>query len=77
MVSAYILIKTEAGQAGDVVKEVAAIEGIKSVEATTGPYDAIAQAEAADFNSLGELVVAKIQAVSGVWRTLTCLVVKL
>ena len=77
MVSAYILIKTEAGRAGDVVKQIAGLEGIRSFEAVTGPYDAIAKAEAADFNSLGEMVVAKIQAVSGVWRTLTCLVVKL
>lgn len=48
-----------------------------SSEVVTGPYDVIARAEAADMDDLGKLVVARIQAVDGVTRTLTCPVMKL
>jgi hypothetical protein len=43
----------------------------------TGPYDDIVRAEAADFDGLGKLILAKVQAVGGVTRTLTCPVVRL
>jgi DNA-binding Lrp family transcriptional regulator len=42
-----------------------------------GPYDVIVRAEAADIDGLGKLIVAKVQAVPGVTRTLTCPVVHL
>jgi len=77
MVNAYILITADAGEAGDIVKQAKNIEGVKSVYAVTGPYDAIAFVEAPDFNALGNLVVAKIQKIKGVIRTLTCILVEL
>ncbi|MGY9023577.1 MAG: Lrp/AsnC ligand binding domain-containing protein, partial [Candidatus Nanopelagicales bacterium] len=43
----------------------------------TGPYDVIVKAEARTMDELGRLVVAKIQAVSGITRTLTCPIVNL
>ena len=51
--------------------------GVIGAEAVTGPYDAIVHAEAEDVDSLGKLVVARIQAVEGITRTLTCPVVRL
>jgi DNA-binding Lrp family transcriptional regulator len=77
MVEAYVLIQTEVGKAAQVAMEMAKIEGVKASEAVTGPYDAIVHASAEDVDSLGKLVVAKIQAVEGITRTLTCPVVKL
>jgi DNA-binding Lrp family transcriptional regulator len=77
MVEAYILIQTEVGKAAQVAMEVGRIEGVRAAEAVTGPYDAIVHAVADDVDSLGKLVVAKIQAVEGITRTLTCPVVKL
>jgi DNA-binding Lrp family transcriptional regulator len=77
MVSAYILILTEVGKAAQVAEAVAKIEGVKSAEDVTGPYDVIVRAEASDIDKLGRLVVAKIQAVDGIDRTLTCPVVHL
>lgn len=77
MVEAYILIQTEVGRAAEVSRQIAAIPGVTSSEAVTGPYDAIVHTQADDVDSLGRLVVAKIQAVSGITRTLTCPVVKL
>ena len=77
MVQAYILIQTEVGKAAQVAKEVAQIKGVASAEDVTGPYDVIVKAEARNVDDLGKLVVAKIQAVEGITRTLTCPVVHL
>jgi DNA-binding Lrp family transcriptional regulator len=77
MVEAYVLIQTEVGKAAVVAREIAQIPGVTSSEAVTGPYDAVVHAQADDVDSLGKLVVARIQAVDGITRTLTCPVVKL
>jgi len=77
VVQAYILIQTEVGKAAQVAKEVAAIKGVTQAEDVTGPYDVIVRAEARNVDDLGKLVVAKIQAVDGITRTLTCPVVHL
>ncbi len=77
MVEAYVLIQTEVGKAAQVAAEIAQINGVSSAEAVTGPYDAVVFAKADDVDSLGKLVVARIQAVDGITRTLTCPVVKL
>lgn len=76
-VQAYILIQTEVGKAAKVAHEVSAIPGVTAAEDVTGPYDVIVQAEAGTVDDLGKLVVAKIQAVEGITRTLTCPVVHL
>ena len=77
MVNAYILIQTEVGKAAQVAKEVAAIKGVTAADDVTGPYDVIVRAEARTVDDLGKLVVAKIQAVDGITRTLTCPIVHL
>ena len=77
MVHAYILVQTEVGRAADVAKAIGEIPGVASAEDVTGPYDVIVRAEAEDVDSLGRLVVAKVQGVSGITRTLTCPVVNL
>jgi DNA-binding Lrp family transcriptional regulator len=58
-------------------REIAAISGVVLAEDVTGPYDVIVRAEAANVDDLGRLVVAKVQGVSGITRTLTCPVVHL
>ncbi|MGH3452134.1 MAG: Lrp/AsnC ligand binding domain-containing protein [Haloechinothrix sp.] len=77
MVNAYILIQTEVGKAASVAAEIATIPGVTSSEDVTGPYDVIVCAEAENVDSLGQLVVAKVQSVAGITRTLTCPVVHL
>lgn len=77
MVQAYILIQTEVGKAAAVAAEIGAIQGVVTAEDVTGPYDVIVRAEAADVDELGQLVVARVQGVAGITRTLTCPVVKL
>ena len=77
MVSAYILILTEVGKAAQVAEEVARIEGVEAADDVTGPYDVIVRARAETVDELGRMVVARIQAVEGIDRTLTCPVVHL
>lgn len=77
MVEAYVLIQTEVGKAKVVAEQVGIIDGVISAQDVTGPYDVVVRAEAEDVDALGRLVVAKIQAVNGITRTLTCPVVNL
>ena len=71
-VQAYILIQTEVGKASSVAKAVSAIAGVTIAEGVTGPYDVIMRAESASMEDLGRTVLAKVQAVPGITRTLTC-----
>lgn len=77
MVHAYILIQTEVGKAASVAAEIARLPGVASSEDVTGPYDVIVRAEAGNVDDLGQLVVANVQNVGGITRTLTCPVVNL
>ena len=75
MVQAYILIQTDVGRAATVAQAIAELEGVALAEDVTGPYDVIARVEAQSVDELGKLVIAKIQDVEGITRTLTCTVV--
>jgi len=77
VVHAYILIQTEVGKAAQVATTIADIAGVTKAEDVTGPYDVIVRAEAKTVDELGKMVVAKVQAVDGITRTLTCPVVHL
>jgi DNA-binding Lrp family transcriptional regulator len=77
MVHAYVLIQTEVGKAAAVAAEVRSVPGVTEAEDVTGPYDVIVRAEAETVDDLGKLVVARIQSVEGITRTLTCPVVHL
>ena len=76
-VSAYILVQTEMDQAAEVARSIRAMEGVESTDVMTGPYDVIVRATAPDMNSLGRMVIGRIQAVAGITRTLTCPVVEI
>lgn len=77
MVEAYVLIQAEVGRSSEVAGAVGKIPGVSHADVVTGPFDVIARAEAADMDALGKLIIAKVQAVEGVSRTLTCPVVRL
>jgi DNA-binding Lrp family transcriptional regulator len=76
MLSAYVLIQTEVGKAGQVAEAIGRIDGVQRVEDVAGPYDVIARVQAPGMDELGRLVVARIQAVDGVTRTLTCTMIR-
>jgi DNA-binding Lrp family transcriptional regulator len=77
VVTAYILVQTEVGKAVQVAKDIVKIEGVQQADDVTGPYDVIVRAEARNLDELGKLVVARVQVVDGITRTLTCPVVRL
>ncbi|AKG45761.1 Lrp/AsnC family transcriptional regulator [Streptomyces xiamenensis] len=77
MVQAYILIQTEVGKASAVADVISRVPGVITAEDVTGPYDVIVRAEASSVDDLGRLVVAQVQQVRGITRTLTCPVVHL
>jgi DNA-binding Lrp family transcriptional regulator len=77
MVTAYILIQTEVGRAAEVAVSISKIPGVTLAENLIGAYDVIVRAEANSDDELGRFVVAQVQAVPGITRTLTCPVIKL
>jgi DNA-binding Lrp family transcriptional regulator len=75
MVQAYILIQTEVGRASQVVEGIRGLGGVVEVDVVTGNYDAIVKGEAESPDELAKLVVGDIQAVEGITRSITCMVV--
>lgn len=72
---AFILIETAVGKTREVARTLRQVNGIKSVDVVTGPYDVIAVVEANDINSIGDLVTGSVHTISGVVRTVTCVTV--
>jgi DNA-binding Lrp family transcriptional regulator len=75
VVQAYILIQTNVGKAAEVARAISALTGVTRAEDVTGPYDVIVRAEAPSVDELGQLVLAQVQTVPGITRTVTCPVV--
>ena len=74
--TAFVLIETVWDRNKEVVAALKQLEGVRSVDTVTGPYDVIAVVEAETFNDIGELVSAKIHPIAGIARTVTCLVLE-
>jgi DNA-binding Lrp family transcriptional regulator len=77
VVQAYILVQTEVGRSAAVAGQITELPGVISAEDVTGPYDVIVRTEAETMDDLGKLIVARIQVIDGITRTLTCPVVNL
>jgi DNA-binding Lrp family transcriptional regulator len=75
VLSAYVLIETEVGRVTHVAQVLSNLDGVQLAEDLAGPYDVIARVQAPGLDHLGRLVVTSIQAVDGVTRTLTCMVI--
>ncbi|ACL25671.1 MULTISPECIES: Lrp/AsnC family transcriptional regulator [Chloroflexus] len=72
---AYVLIEAESGKIGEVLTALRAIDGLIAVDAVTGPYDIVATVQTPDPRQIGRLVMNDIHAISGVKRTITCMVI--
>lgn len=72
---AYVMIKTQIGEATRIAQEVAAIPGVHWAAVVTGPYDVIAGVRAPDNEALGTLVVDTIHGIAGVTETSTAVMV--
>jgi DNA-binding Lrp family transcriptional regulator len=75
-VEAYVLVQASVNSSA-VAGEIRQIDGVEQAEDLSGPYDVIVKVSAPDMDSLGKMVVAKIQSVEGITRTLTCPIVQL
>jgi DNA-binding Lrp family transcriptional regulator len=75
-VEAFVLLEAQAGKSLTLTRQVAKIKGVQASYAVTGPFDVIVHVEAPDFKSIAQLVVAKIQGLSSVARTITCTVIE-
>jgi DNA-binding Lrp family transcriptional regulator len=73
-IKAYVLANVQVGSGEGAVKDLLAIEGVKSVENVTGPFDVIAVVEVDDTRALGNLLISKIESIKGITNTLTCVV---
>jgi DNA-binding Lrp family transcriptional regulator len=67
-----MLIQTEVGRAEVVAKQLAALPGVLSSEYVTGPYDVVVRIGAENRADLQANVIASVQQVTGITRTLTC-----
>ena len=75
-VKALVLVEVAVGKMEGVAEAIRKIEGVKSVDAVTGPYDLAVVVEAADVGAIGTLVTKSIHAVPNLSKTTTCVVVK-
>jgi DNA-binding Lrp family transcriptional regulator len=75
MVRAYVLVTATAGKALEVVEALKGQDGVLGADAITGEYDVIVQVQADDVAGIGRLIVEKVQAADGVFKTVTCLAV--
>lgn len=67
----FVLIGVEPKRERDVYTELLKIEEIVEIVPLFGEYDLIAKVDAKDYETIGEVVVAKIRSVSGVRTTKT------
>ena len=75
LVEAYVLLQTEQGRMAEIAQSLAQLPAVSEADVVTGPYDVIARVQADDMDAIGQLIVAEVQNVGGVTRTLTCPVV--
>ena len=70
--SAYILIEVQVGRVVEVVRMLRQLDGVRSADAITGPFDAIAVIEAPNMAAVADLVTGQVQSIRGVLKTITC-----
>jgi len=77
MESVYVLIETEAGELENVVRELRNKEGVKEVNAITGPFDVIVKIETEHITEALQTIVHDIRKIKGVKSTETLVCIKL
>ena len=70
---AFILIETEGGDSKNVGCRLKELEGVKTANVVTGPYDVIVEVELDNLNDLGIVLIDRIPYIRGISRMVTCL----
>lgn len=70
---AYMFINALHGQSLNVTTAITGVSGVNAADAITGDYDVVATIDARDLAELRD-ILAGVQAVAGVIKTTTCMV---
>ncbi|MEP6752746.1 MAG: Lrp/AsnC ligand binding domain-containing protein [Candidatus Dormiibacterota bacterium] len=70
---AYMFINALHSQSPTLTKAIRGVPGVHAADAITGDYDVVASIEARDLAELRE-ILAGVQAIAGVIKTTTCMV---
>lgn len=71
MVTAFVLIKTDASRIPESAEEISGIEGISEVYSVTGEWDLIAVARVRHHEELADVIADRLSKVAGVIATTT------
>ena len=71
MITAFVLIQTDAARIPESAQAISEIEGISEVYSVTGSYDLVAMVRLSDFERLADVVPEKLAQVPGISRTET------
>ena len=72
-IRAFILIQTEGGKAREVVSALEQLEGVKSADQVTGPYDVITIIEGESLIDIGDSINSQIQPIPYISRVVSCM----
>lgn len=68
---AYVMINCEDGSESYVIEQLKALDGVREVTSTVGPYDIIVRLEVLSTDTLKEVITSKIRKISQVRSTTT------
>lgn len=71
MITAFVLIKTDASRIPETAEEISAIQGISEVYSVTGEWDLIAVARVGQHEDLADVIADKLSKVEAVVHTST------
>lgn len=71
MVTAFVLIKTDASRIPESAEEISGLEGISEVYSVTGEWDLIAVARVRKHDELADVIADRLSKVPGVMATTT------
>lgn len=70
---AYIFVNAQQGRSIELTRAMRSLPGVQLADAITGDYDVVAGVTARDLAELRD-IMAGVQAISGVLKTTTCMV---
>jgi DNA-binding Lrp family transcriptional regulator len=73
----HILAKVDAGSLEDIIEKLRKINGIKTTDAVTGPYDMVISLEGDSVAKMLSTVIRKIRSIPGIIFTETLVVINL
>ncbi|MCD6089378.1 Lrp/AsnC ligand binding domain-containing protein [Candidatus Bathyarchaeota archaeon] len=73
---AFVLINSEIGSEGEVLRELKKMDGVKEAYTVYGVYDVIAKVEAGSMDKLKDIITWRIRKLEKVRSTLTMIVIE-